>query len=661
MGTTSTATARHQSRGRRLQRRLLVVAAVTLIGTALELAEIPPAGTPTEMWPTLATAFVWTTLIWDGRSRPGREVLPHLAIQLAIFLGCAIGFGWDVLDSLWVGVANIAGGIVMAMLYTRFRPGPGWAPGNAFAHVGLLVSAVLSGAVVALLGGFPHVEIGELDRLQLWWTIRSTVYAYVGGVTFLFFYFGARRQTRTPAPSWAVALLVPLGAVCLWVTFLDPELPLTWFLLLPAIMAGSMLGPRGAAGYALAVAVGAALATLHPINQFGYEGFVPGSVIIDLLLIASTFVTLQLAILRDQRAAATAELDRQSRSARDQAALLGTVFDTMSDGLVVLDDKRRVVMHNAAARQLVGRRIPLGQEMNWSAYLGLHDLSHRPLSDDDLPGGGNDGSYAHQIVVERDGTQRVLDVGSWPLPGAHDRTLVLFSDITAERERLSELTSFAGVVAHDLRSPLAGLTGWLEMAGDALEDADTKHARVFLGRARLSGDRMRQVIDDWLAYTVQRDGLLAVADVPLKPLVTEVVASYAEGGELDPLFEIAVDDVVVRADPALTRQLIANLVSNAVKYSRPGVRPEVSVGSGPDDEPGFVKVTVCDRGIGLPDGQEELIFQEFHRAPSHAAHYTGTGLGLSLCRKIVHRHGGTISARNNPGGGATFTFTLPSA
>ena len=660
MGITSTATARHQSHGRRQQRRLLVVAAVTVVGTVLELAEIPPADTPTELWPTLAASFIWTTVIWDGRSRPGREVLPHVAVQLAIFLGCAIGFGWGILDALWMGVANIAGGILMAVLYARFRPHPEWAPGSATAHVGLLVSAVASAAVVALLGGFPHAEIGELERLQLWWTIRTTVYAYVGGVTFMFFFFGARRPAR-PAPPWAVALLVPLGAVCLWVTYLDPELPLTWFLLLPAIVAGSMLAPRGAAVYALAVAVGAALATLHPINQFGYDGVVPGSVIIDLLLTASTFVTLQLAILRDQRAAATAELDRQSRSAQDQAALLGTVFDTMSDGLVVLDDRRRVVMHNAAARQLLGRRIPLGQEMNWSAYLGLHDLSDRPLSDADLPGGDDHGPYARQMVVERDGTQRVLDVGSWPLPGTQDRTLVLFSDITAERERLGELTSFAGVVAHDLRSPLAGLTGWLEMAGDALDLPDAQQARGFLARARLSGDRMGQVIEDWLTYTVQRDGLLEVADVPLKPLVAEVVAPYASAGpDLAPIVHIAVDDVV-HADPALTRQLIANLVSNAVKYTPPGVRPEITVQSGPDDEPGYVRVAVCDRGIGLPEGEEELIFHEFHRAPGHAAHYSGTGLGLSLCRKIVHRHGGTITARNNPEGGTTFTFTLPAA
>ena len=661
MGTSHTA-ARRQGRDttRLRERRALALACVTLLGTVLALAEIPPPDTPTELWPSLAASFVWTTVVWNGRSWPGQEVVPHLVAQVAIFLGCAALFGWGLVDAAGMALANVGGGVLMAALYARFRPEPGWAPGTAVAHVGLLVSAAVAGTVVALLGGFPHVEVGELDKLQLWWVIRNTVYAYVGGVTFLFFVFAPRRPEQRPAPRWAVALLVPLGAIGLWATYLDPELPLTWSLLLPAILAGSMLTPRGAAAYALSVAVGAALATLHPINQFGYDGFLPQSLIIDLLLTASTFITLQLAILRDQRGAATSELDRQTRSAQDQAALLATVFDTMSDGLVVMDDRRRVVMHNSAARQLLGRRIPVGQEMSWSTHLGLHGLDHRPLSDDQLPGAGNLDGYAHQVVVSREDADRVLDVGAWPLPGPDGRTLVLFSDVTAQRERLGELTSFAGVVAHDLRSPLTSLSGWLEMASDALGDGD-RTAASFLERARLSSDRMQQVIEDWLTYTVQRDGLLAPADVALKPLVAAVVAPFASGGDdVTPVFEIDVDDSV-QADPALTRQLFANLVGNAVKYTSPGARPHVTIRSGPDDEPGYVRVTVADRGIGLPEGEEELVFQEFHRAPGHAATYTGTGLGLSLCRKIVVRHGGTINARNDPDAGTVFTFTLPAA
>lgn len=641
-----------------------MVACATLVGTLLALAEIPPADAPTEVWPILAASFIWTTVVWDGRRGLGPEVVPHLVAQVVIFLGCSTFFGWDVSDGAWMALANVGGGALMAAIYARFRSGPKWAPGSALAHVGLLVSATVAGGLVALLGGFPNVEIGDLDRLQMWWVIRSTAYAYVGGAAFLFLFGAERRAEQRPAPRWAVALLIPLGAACLWVTYLGPALPLTWFLLLPAIVAGSMLTPRGAAGYALSVAVGVAVAAPFPINRFDNEGVLPGSLIIDLLLTVSTFITLQLAILRDQRGAATAELDRQTRAAQEQAALFGTVFDTMSDGLAVVDDRRRVVMHNTAARRLLGRRIPLGQEMSWSSYLGLHGLDDSPLTDEHLPGSGALGDHVQQVVVTREDGQRVLDVGSWALPGPDDRTLVLFSDVTAQRQRLGELTSFAGVVAHDLRSPLSSLSGWLEMAADALEesgDATAQGAASFVAQAQLGSERMQQVIEDWLTYTVQRDGLLAPAEVALKPLVAEVVAPFASGDvDLAVAFDVVVDDTV-QTDPALTRQLFANLVSNAVKYTPRGVRPEVTIRSGPDAEPGFVRVTVADRGIGLPEGEEELVFQEFHRAPGHASDYAGTGLGLSLCRKIVVRHGGTIRAHNDPAAGTVFTFTLSAA
>jgi signal transduction histidine kinase len=460
-------------------------------------------------------------------------------------------------------------------------------------------------------------------------------------------------------PRVVVIALFPLGAACLWITYLDPELPLTWFLLVPAVVAGTVLTVRGAALYALYVALGGALATLHPINQFDYRGVLPGSVVIDLLLTASTFITLQLAIIRDQRAAAMAELEQARASAHDQAVLLRTVFETMSDGLVVLDD-HGVVLHNAAARQLVGRPIPAGEPMDWVDHFGLTDADGTDLTTEKLVP-GPDGTWAGQLQVRVDGRPRVLQVRSWPLTGSEVRTIVLFSDVTAEHDRLSELTGFAGVVAHDLRSPLASLHGWLELAVDALESPRPQSARGLLERAQLNSHRMLQVIEDWLAYTVNRDGLLTRTQVGLDSVLREVAATYvSQDPATAPIFELDAGHTV-DADRALTRQLLANLVGNAVKYTRDGERPHVRVHSYPDEERGFVRIDVSDRGIGLPRGQEERVFEEFHRAPEHSGSFSGTGLGLALCRRIVSRHGGSIHARNNDEGGATFSFTLPTA
>jgi len=119
-------------------------------------------------------------------------------------------------------------------------------------------------------------------------------------------------------------------------------------------------------------------------------------------------------------------------------------------------------------------------------------------------------------------------------------------------------------------------------------------------------------------------------------------------------------DHAVYADPRLVRQLFDNLVGNAVKYTSPEFVPHVHVISRHDEEPGWIRIDVVDNGIGIPEGEEEQIFEEFHRGDVEGRS-AGTGLGLALTRRIVALHGGELSAHRNPGGGSTFTFTLPEA
>ena len=112
----------------------------------------------------------------------------------------------------------------------------------------------------------------------------------------------------------------------------------------------------------------------------------------------------------------------------------------------------------------------------------------------------------------------------------------------------------------------------------------------------------------------------------------------------------------VHADPALVRQVVDNLLGNALKFVRNGHRPRVSV-TGRRTDSGTIAIAVADDGIGLPAGTHDEVFKEHHRAhPS----YDGRGLGLAICRRIVERHGGAITARDNGSGrGAVFEFTLP--
>jgi hypothetical protein len=107
----------------------------------------------------------------------------------------------------------------------------------------------------------------------------------------------------------------------------------------------------------------------------------------------------------------------------------------------------------------------------------------------------------------------------------------------------------------------------------------------------------------------------------------------------------------------MLRHVLDNLIGNAVKYVRPAAPARVGITATPAG-PGWTRIEVADRGIGIPDAEKPAVFERFHRAHA-AAGYAGTGLGLAICKRIVERHGGEIGVDDNPGGGTRFHFTLP--
>ena len=236
---------------------------------------------------------------------------------------------------------------------------------------------------------------------------------------------------------------------------------------------------------------------------------------------------------------------------------------------------------------------------------------------------------------------------------------MLLHDVTAQRARLRELRNFAGMVAHDLRGPLTVMDGWLEVAQD--DDSDEHVVGDAVTKARESTKRMRQVIEDWLNYSVVQNGKLRPDAVKLLEVTGEIVESRSSSWDegVDPQFFLDLPHSV-EADPGLLRQLLDNLVGNAIKYTPAEESPWVLITSYDDPEPGWVRVEVTDHGLGIPEGEEEMIFEEFHRG-AEEGRSAGTGLGLALTRRIVGLHGGEIWARRNPEGGSTFSFTLPEA
>ena len=166
-----------------------------------------------------------------------------------------------------------------------------------------------------------------------------------------------------------------------------------------------------------------------------------------------------------------------------------------------------------------------------------------------------------------------------------DRELLLhlITDITAERRAYRELESFAGTVAHDLKSPLTALMGWLETTLDLIgtdgPDGPAKPDRTGMAglrHAQSAAQRMHGLIDDYLAYAVAREGALHLCDVPLDRLMDELRGFYETDGPQAVSITVAAPHTV-HADPSLTRQLLGNLIGNSIKYSRPELGTRVQV------------------------------------------------------------------------------------
>ena len=280
--------------------------------------------------------------------------------MLLVFIVTASSSAMASAPSLWMALVGAGQPVLMAAIYRRWLNHNGWAPESPRDVAALLFATVASSVLLALLGGFPTLHPSAYSTEVLWWwVLRNTVFCFVGGVTFMVIFYGKRQGALPPSPWFNRVGLTIAAFVCVYGSYHDPSLPLSWLLIIPSVWGGLTLTVRGTGYLALTVALAAASMSYLPQNQFGYVGLLPASSIMDLLVIASTGFTLLLTLMREQRAALITELDRKGIESENQRRMLETVFDSMSDGVVIVDNAR-VSMYNSSARQLLGRPIPAG-------------------------------------------------------------------------------------------------------------------------------------------------------------------------------------------------------------------------------------------------------------------------------------------------------------
>lgn len=265
-----------------------------------------------------------------------------------------------------------------------------------------------------------------------------------------------------------------------------------------------------------------------------------------------------------------------------------------------------------------------------------------------------------QDVTEEYENRARIEQLSGQLAAANEALEHRIADRTRELERQTrellsvnaELEAFSSSVSHDLRAPLRAVGGFADLLQDDHADALDERGRHYLARIRAAADEMGTLIEALLRLArVQRQDL----DVNILDMTAQVRQAWSvlpHGTrarlDLEPLPEAV-------GDADLVRQVWANLLDNAVKFSAGAEQPEVVVRGWTED--GTAVYQVRDNGAGFDGRGAHRLFQPFSRL-HHVDEFPGTGVGLALVQRIVHRHGGRIEATSVAGHGATFTFTL---
>ncbi len=259
-----------------------------------------------------------------------------------------------------------------------------------------------------------------------------------------------------------------------------------------------------------------------------------------------------------------------------------------------------------------------------------------------------------------------------------DQIVVTFSDVTAAqqvqqqlRESNQSLEEFAGVASHDLQEPLRKVQQFGNLLAQEYGPQLGESGQDLIQRMQSAADRMSTLIRDLLAYSRLTSQPKTTSSLNLNVLVSEVLTDL-EARVTDKKATIDVATLPTLMGNALTmRQMMQNLIVNALKFSRPGLPPyikisaeQVQVKQVTTPLPGplanaYWAIQVADNGIGFDDQYKDRIFGAFQRLHSRKSPYSGTGIGLAIVKKVVEQHQGAIEARSKVGEGSTFTVYLP--
>lgn len=352
---------------------------------------------------------------------------------------------------------------------------------------------------------------------------------------------------------------------------------------------------------------------------------------------------------------------------------LNTVINSIAEGVVLCDSNGLLTLANQAAMSMLSlAEVPYDQPLaDMPDFYGIRDLDGLPLPVDSLPLAralGGELFHDYRVLLRgASGRDSVMSFSGAPARadnGDIEGAVVIFRDITASQRLERAKDEFLAVAAHELRSPLAAVRGYADLLLRREQQRGDEETRDLRGLAVLSQQvtHMLRMVDNLLDVSRLDAGQLGLqlGRVNLVALAGEVLDQQrpsATGHEL--ILAPGPAELWVYADSLRIRQVMTNLVGNAVRYSALNTSVVVRVATQPADGSGEPEalVAVTDQGSGIPDEQRTKLFQRYYRGSRRRAE--GLGLGLYLSREFVQLHAGQIWVESQEGQGSTFYFSLP--
>ncbi len=361
------------------------------------------------------------------------------------------------------------------------------------------------------------------------------------------------------------------------------------------------------------------------------------------------------------------DVEKEKEEATHERDKVDTILHSIGDGVLVVDNQYRVTVFNNIAEKISGISAQAILGNPYDAFLKFVSEKDEKISDtfvrDAIETGVMKKMANHTVLIHPDGRRIPVADSAAPLKDAQGHVLgcvVVFRDVTREREIDRAKSEFVSVASHQLRTPLTGIKWFSELL---LKDKLSPKIKDYINQIYVSNERMVRLVDDLL--NVSRIDTGRKFDIVLKeqdivPIIKSTIEEqipYAAAKKISLVCSpLAPKELVMSVDDLKIRQVFQNLVSNAVKYSKEGGRVDI----GCEEKPEEVIFSVKDSGIGIPPAQQKRVFEKFFRAENAlTAHTDGTGLGLYIAKAIMEGHQGRIWFESKEGEGSTFFVALP--